>query len=430
MRAIYRVVTEYVVEPGGELRPANAGTWRIEPATGESDLHRALARLPERPDALARAASTYGPLRLGTELLGLIPDAAWDEIGVILGQLALPEWAAASEWITGGCRGAMPAILAGAMPLIEAIASLPPSIRRDLDLMAAGASSPDLAAAAKDAEREATDWRPGPAMTAAINALDAIAVGSAGDGRAISPEGANTVRTPCEDEAIAWAVRFFLGAQAVLAGEAAPPAGIDTAGIIGSAIGAFPDLLRSLEAVTDAEDDQILGRLVAQLRAETVEGWLAASREMRLWVGAVDARKRAEAGTLRASDLDDLRALIPVLLDGTQTGLDGATTPGELVELLVPRLTARLRRLLAASRAWPYPADRVVGAYGRAHWAVWFEFTDERPPQGCATAGCSETFPAHGNRRYCDAHRLIRDRKRKQRPGEKPGQFRPAAVPG
>jgi hypothetical protein len=147
---------------------------------------------------------------------------------------------------------------------------------------------------------------------------------------------------------------------------------------------------------------------------------------MRHSVAAVDVRKRAEAGTLRMSDLDDLRSLIPVLLDGTHTGLGGATTPGELMELLVPRLTARLRRLLVASRAWPYPADRVVGAYGRAHWAVWFEFTDECPPQACATPTCGETFPAHGNRRYCVAHRLIRDRKRKQKPGE----FRPAPAPG
>ena len=425
MRTIDRVVTEYVVEPSGELRPANSGAWRIEPATGEFGLHRALARLPDRPDALARAASTYGPLRLCTELVGLIPDAAWDEMGVILGQLALPEWIAASEWITRGCRGAMPAVLAGAMPLIEAIASLPPSIRRCLDLMAAGASSPDLATAVKEAERDADGWRPEPAMGAMINALDALAWGST-DGRETLSEGADAVRIPCEDEAIAWAVRFFLGAQAVLAGEAALPAGIDTSGIVGAAIGAFPDLLRTLETATDTENDQILGRLVAHLRAETVQGWLAASREMRHWVAAVDVRKRAEAGTLRMSDLDDLRSLIPVLLDGTHTGLDGATTPGELMELLRPRLAARLHRRLVASRAWPYPADRVVGAYGRAHWAVWFEFTDERPPQACATPSCGETFPAHGNRRYCDAHRLIRDRKRKQKPGE----FRSVPAPG
>lgn len=426
MRAIDRVVTEYVLERGGELRAANAGAWRIEPATGESNLHRALARLPEHPDAFARAASTYGPLRLGTELIALIPDAAWDEMGVILGQLALPEWIEASDWIAHGCRGAMPSVLANAMPLIEAAASLPPSIRRYLDLMLEGASASDRAVAVKEAERDAADWRPELAQSATINALDVIARGSSAQGRAIAPEGAVAVRTPCEDEAIAWAVRFFVALQAALAGEAAPPAGIDMTGIVGSAIAAFPDLVRSLETAADTEDDQTLGRLVEHLRAETVAGWLAASREMRHWVAAVDVRKRADAGTLRASDLDELRSLIPVLLDGTNAGLDGATTAGELVELLMPRLTARLRRVLAASRAWPYPADRVVGTYGRAHWAVWFEFTDERPPQVCATASCGETFPAHGNRRYCDAHRLIRDRKRKQKRREKPGQFTPA----
>jgi hypothetical protein len=422
MRAIDRVVTEYVVDATGELRPANSGAWRIEPATGESGLHRALAGLPEQPDALARAASAYGPLRLGTEIVGLIPDAAWDELGVTLGQLALPEWIAVSEWIARGCRGETPAVLAGAMPLIEAISSVPSPVRRYLDLMVEGASPEDLAAVVKEVEADAADWEPEPTMSAMVNGLDAMVGGSTVHGRAMPPGGVGAVRSPCEDESIAWAVRFFLWAQAVLAGQTSPPAGISTTGIVGSAIAAFPDLLRAIKTATDTEDDQILGRLVAHLRAETVQGWLAASQEMRHWVVAVDIRKRAEAGTLRMSDLDDLRSLIPVLLDGTQTGLDGATTPGELIELLAPRLTARLRRHLGTSRAWPYPAHRVVGAFGRALWAIWFEFTDERPPQLCAAAGCGETFPAHGNRRYCDAHRLIRDRRRKQ----KPGQLRPA----
>jgi hypothetical protein len=440
VRSIDRVVTEYVVDADGALRPANAGAWRIEPATGESDLHRALARLSEQPAALAGAASTYGPLRLGTELIGLIPDAAWDEMGVILGQLALPKWIVASDWIAHGSRDAMPSALTNAMPLIEAAASLPPSIRRYLDLMLAGASSSDRADAMKEVERDAAGWAPEVAQSDTINALDAIARGSSAPRSVIALRGADAARTPCDDEAVAWAVRFFVQVQAVLAGEAAQPTGIDTAGMVGSAIAAFPDLLSSLETATDTEDDPILGHLVAQLRSETVTGWLAACREMRHWVVAVDVRKRATAavdvwngaatGKLRLSDLDDLRSLIPVLLDGTTTGLGGANTAGELVELLMPRLVARLRGRLAAARAWPYPADRVVGTYGRALWAVWFELTDERPPQMCAGAGCGESFPAHGNRRYCDVHRLIRDRTRKQKTGMTRGQFTPAPASG
>jgi hypothetical protein len=406
-----RLVTEYVVGADGVLHAARAGAWRLEGATGETDLHRRLAALPRTPAAITRAASTFGPLRLHADLVAVIPHAAWDEMGVVTAQSALPDWADVTDWMAGGCLDPMPTAFVQAMPLIRVLARLPEPVRGYATLLMDGAPRRRLATAAAEAQRELGHWDSASATAEIINAIDHVA--AAGGPLALeSGSKAAGLPTPCEDHALAWAIRLYLWVEDLLAGYGAPPLGLDISGILGSSISALPDLLRPLETVGD--EDNILGRLIAQLRTESLDDWYAVADQMAHWVVAIDIRKRADAGRMEAGEVARLQELVPALLDGVTEGLDGATTAGELTALLVPRLERRVRRLLEQARASPYPADRPVGTYVRALWSVWMELTDARPPQRCAASVCQQTFPAHGNRLYCDRHRLTRDRDRKR----------------
>ena len=405
MRAMDRLVTEYEATQDGELRAVAGAAWRLEPARGERDLHRRLARLVEaNPAAIARAASQYGPLRLGAELARRAPDGAWDEMGAVLGQVALPGWSDAVEWLDRGCRGPMPAEAAKALPILRALAATPAPVRRYIDLLFHDADPAARHALANEIEAQGA-FDAAALQSALADAIMQMALSGDSD--------PTEAPSPCADEALAWAIRRFAGIQSMLAGQETPPAGIDTHGAVFTAVTTMSDALAPLEQVEGATPEVI--RLVRALRSETLDGWRLAAAELAAWVEAIELRKRADLGALTSADPATLRRLQAALLDNVQAGTEGASTPGELEALLRPRLRLRLERKLQQGGAWPYPADRPAGTYWRALWAAWEEFTDERPPQRCQEAGCTATFPAHGNRRYCDRHQNQRDLERKRR---------------
>lgn len=405
MRTMDRLATEYEATPEGELRPRAGAAWRVERALGERDLHRRLAALADAaPTKIVRAASTYGPLRLGAELARVVPDGAWDELGMVLGQAALPEWTEAVDWLDRDCAGPIPAVIATALPILRALASIPAPVRAYIDLLFAGADATTRRALA--AEIEAHGGFDAGALQSALagSIMELAAQGS--------PSAMDAAR-PCEDAALGWAIRRFTTLQSVLAGLSAPPPGVDPHGLVFGAVTTMSDALTPLEQSEDSVPE--VERLVRELHRETLDGWYQVAKDLADWVEAIDLRALADLGGLTTSDVASLRRLLASLLDDVRDGAEDAPTAGELEALLRPRFRLRLERRLQAGGVWPYPADRIVGTYWRALWAAWTEFTDERPRQRCAEPGCAATFRAHGNRLYCDVHRRAHDLERKRR---------------
>jgi len=400
-----RLVTEYEATLEGELRPRAGAAWRVERPLGERDLHRRLAALADAgPATIVRAASTYGPLRLGAELARAMPDGTWDEMGTVLGQAALPDWIEAVDWLDRDCSGPMPTVITTAFPILRAMAAIPAPVRQYFDLLFDGDDLATRKALGEEIEAHG-GFDAGVPQSALAEAIMQIATQGA------SP--AVGVGLPCEDEALGWAIRRFTMIQSLLAGLSAPPPCLDPHGLTFSAVTTMSDALAPLEQVEGATPE--VGRLVREMRSETLDGWHLVAAEMGDWVEAIELRARAELGRLTTTDIASLRRLLATLLDNVRDGTEGASTAGELEALLRPRLRLRLERRLRAGGAWPYPADRVMGSYWRALWAAWMEFTDERPPQGCAEPGCEATFLAHGNRLYCDVHQRTHDLERKRR---------------
>jgi hypothetical protein len=394
-----RLVTNYVATPDGSLVKAVGASWRAEHALGEADLHRRLAAISPSSGAVATAASKYGPLRLGADIAHIIPDATWNEVGLGLGQASLAEWIAAEDWVDRGCAGPTPPILVQHRQLVLAIAAWPPALRRGIGLSLDRADAAEIEQAAREADQEL-------GTLDAVSFMTSIANSFGGSADITSP-------WPVDREGLEWAVHYAVRVQSMLGGLEPMPAEVERGLVVRVAITAGADLLQPIEE--GLSEDNILGRLVKHLREETTDGWLLVSREMAAWVAAIQLRKQADRGRLRAG-ITDLRSLVDLLLDGVAFGTEDAHTTGELESLLRPRFQAKLEARLQAAGAWPYPADRVIGTYARALWSVWFEFTDDRPPQRCATPACDGSFPAHGSRRYCDTCRLLRDRSRKSRP--------------
>lgn len=409
MRSMDRVVTEYEVSESGSLRPVRYGAWRVERARGEASLHRRLAALRPTPKAIARAASRYGPLRLHADLLSIFPAGFWGEVAVVTAQDGATEWADVGDWLARGCRGAMPPALRKAMPLIQVIAGLPPEFRAYAKLFLENAPRQDRIGAVRVAHETLGDWDPSGAISEMTDVIDRVA--AAGGPDALLAAADQGAPTPCEDPALAWAIGFYASAVEVIAGREMP-VGVDVGDGLSTLVGATPDLLRSLETFDGGGTE--IGRLIAHLRHEAVDDWCSVAGEMARWVEAIDLHKRADSEELNEDDQEVLDHLVVTLLDGSRVGLEGATLAGELAERVLPRLRSRLDRRLEQLGAWPYPADRPIGTYARALWAVRGELNDERPPQRCAVGGCRQTFPAHGNRLYCDSHRLTRDRERKR----------------
>lgn len=404
-----RVVTEYAVGEDGTLQPVRSGAWRVERARGEADLHRRLAGLPTTPSAIARAASTYGPLRLHADALSIFPAGMWDEVALVTAQDGEDDWADVRDWMERGCNGPAPAALSRAMPLLQALAQFPPVLRSYASVLLEGGSRAERVGIAREAEETVGEWEPMAAIGELLNAIDRVA---AADGPNVSSSPADEFPAPCGDPGMEWAVETYGAIQDMLGGNREIPEGIDIAGGLSGMLGAVPDLLRPLEAVDDGET--AIGRLVSHLRHESLEDWRAAKDETARWVQAVDVQHRLERGELTRADTDALRELVAELLDGATGGLNGPKRPMEMAGLVLPRLRRRLDRRLEELGVWPQPGDRPVGTYARALWAARRELTGERPPQQCAEAGCRNTFPSRRNRRYCDSHRLSRDRERKR----------------
>jgi hypothetical protein len=394
-----RRVTEFVVTPDGMLAPAPNAPWRLEEAVGEANLHRRLASLSPAPEAIAAAASRYGPLRFRADVLSVVPEGNWEQIGLGLGQASLPEWLSAAEWIERGHEGPTPLALLQLRPMLEVLVSLPPTARRVLDLKTTDSDPAELAEALRLAEEMEPAWD-GERFVGSIQNAPVLA----GDG--------SDANWPPRTEAFAWAVGLVVRMQSMLAGLDPMPMGLEVGPVIRDAITTMPE---SLQPIQPGNGDNPLVRLAHHVAEEKVEDWRNVIAEMCAWVNAIELRKRADEGTL-LGDMSGLRSLVATLLDGMSAGTEGATTSGEFETLLRPRLRGSLKAKLHAAGVWPYPANeisRTVGTYARALWAVWFEFANERPPQACVTPGCAATFSAHGNRRYCDSCRLLRDRSRK-----------------
>ena len=137
---------------------------------------------------------------------------------------------------------------------------------------------------------------------------------------------------------------------------------------------------------------------------------------MKEWVSAIDLDKRADVGKLNQVDVESMQEIAHSLLGYVPDGLP-TETAGEMHLWLAPLLRARLRRRLSDVGAWPVSESRPLGAYARSLLRAWRELSGERPAQRCRVPGCDATFPAYGNRLYCDYHQRERDRERHRRPG-------------
>jgi len=398
-RAINRLVTDFVVKPDGGVHPVRGGRWRLEPARGERTLHRVLAGVSATPSAVATAASVYGSLRIRAEMVSKLSLPAWDEIGVALANVDQMEWAAVLDWVRDGCRGPMPTQLQRAMPLVRSLASLPEPFRMQLQsLMQQEEPSRWLEGVQLDAPSIRSVYD---ALSDTVNALEFIATQS-------SDELDIPVSTPCDDPALTWAIEYYAWIVSVIAGTEEAPSSATPEGALSAAVGWLAPFLA--HAAPTGEED-LIGEIASAVGTETVADWLAAIAEMKKWVSAIELGKRADVGKLNQADVQSMREIADSLLGYVPDGLP-TETAGEMHLWLVPLLRARLRRRLTDVGAWPVSETRPLGVYARSLLAAWRELTGERPAQGCHIPGCDATFPAHGNRLYCDYHRRQHDRDR------------------
>lgn len=336
-------------------------------------------------------------------MVGALPLPAWDEIGVALANVDQIEWAAVLDWVRDGCRGPMPKQLQRAMPLLRAFASLPEPLRMQLQSVMQGERpNRGLEAVQLDASsvRAAYD-----ALSDAVNALEFIATQP--------PHHLDMpASTPCDDPALAWAIEYYAGSVNVIAGTGEAPSPVPSPqGAASVAVGWLAPFLTHGERV--GEEDPI-GDIAAAVAAETVADWLVAIGEMKNWVSAIELGWRADVGKLNQADVESMLAIAHSLLGYVPDGLP-TETAGEMHPWLAPLLRARLRKRLSDVGAWPISESRPLGVYARSLLAAWRELTGERPAQECRIPGCDATFPAHGNRLYCDYHRRARDTERHQR---------------
>ncbi|MGC8635303.1 MAG: hypothetical protein ACP5VP_11730 [Candidatus Limnocylindrales bacterium] len=400
----YRVQVAYRLAADGVLVPVAPPQVRV-PVSGEAPLYRRLAGLVEADDAtVCAAASRYGPLGPIGELatLGDERKLGWfltEGIALVATELdELDRWIAAG----GGISVAIPGRLSRTAYLLAAFAQVDPSlVARLLEALTPGSAR----SAAERAELRELLWREWlrvlPWYTAQGDAIEADRARGDALVRVSAPPGTTVER-------LRSARRLLQETFRSMADHGGPGSTLEpgTLGGLTALINAYPGL--------DATPLYL---------PETVSAWRMASAELALWQEAVHCLRRLGRDSGAASRLDPLLNQLTSTL--TQLAAFAGVSRGVAEGLVPPArdsvraeaaslLTLRLQQV----GAWPRPADEVVGAFARALWSLWLPLTGRQPQRRCAwPSGCAVLLPAdaHGNRRYCEAHRRQAQRDRAAR---------------
>jgi hypothetical protein len=392
---LYRQSVAYKIDSNGELVPVAPPTAEI-PARGEARLYRQLAGLASATDAeIAAAATRFGPLG------PLRPITLSDPARY----LYFLDWAIRNErrhfkdlrrWLASGSVLPIPARLAPLATLIVAFADADPDVSALLaevfEALAEGgpvgarSAGPELVARLMGYQfRLSTNVDiPPPTANEWISQPDALVPVRVAPGSAAQlPVAANLVLSVLE------MIERDGGVSALL-----DP----------SELGRFAAEVAPYHAA----------RIFRLAPPETLDTWRLAARELADWTSAVrDLRILRAAPTRR-------RVSPPISALRAYGGVGEAEVAEEIDDerALSAELSALLALRLQQIGAWPYPAEALVGTFGRALWSLWRPIKASAPPRRCAWPGkCSTVLSesSHGNRRYCEYHRRMAARDRAAR---------------
>lgn len=385
----WRVAAEMEALPDGTLARRPGVAWRWEPATGEADLPRRLARLADAsPEAIVAFASVHGPLAWRTSVLHQAPEpqaragvhqlsaVLADQVGEALAELrsGVPLSSAAARMLQFG----------------DIMAVLPADVWRAVDLVLAG---DEESVAALEQDGQTLDV--GPALTRMGEKMYALAGEHGG---------------PVVDRATALRSLELLQRWLwVMAGRDEAPPALQSAGgmlpALREVVSSYPDLFARPELAP--EGSRAGAALMQEIATETIDEWRAAAAEVGVLETAVQLLHRTERGGLSTEDKTRLLEALHAA-----EAFDGSPrlSAAEVADRARPVLRARLEGRLLEGGAWPVRARATVGTYWRAIAGLWQSLTGELPPRRCAEPTCPSLIPPHGNRRYCDAHRAARRR--------------------
>jgi hypothetical protein len=385
----WRVVAEMEALPNGTLARRAGVAWRREPATGEADLPRRLARLADAsPGAVVAFASVHGPLARRTSVLHQAPEpharaglhqlasGLADQVGEALGELrsGAPLSSASARMLEFG----------------EIMAVLPADVWRAAQQVLAG---DDGSVASPEQEDQPID------VGAALTLLGETMYAHARE------QGEQAFDPAAAVQSLEVVERWLR----VMAGlDDAPPALLSVGGMVPAlreVMSSYPDLFARPELAP--EGSRAGAELMQDIATETIDEWRAAAVEVGVLVAAVQLLRRAERGGLGTGDKNRLLEAVRAA-----EALDGSPriSAAEFADRARPVLRARLEGRLLEGGVWPVRTGSTVGTYWRAIAALWQSLTGELPPRQCVQPGCPSLIPPHGNRRYCDAHRTARRR--------------------
>ncbi len=386
-----RVVAEMEAGPDGVLRPRPGVLWRSESARGETDIHKKLAALAGASETrIASFASTYGPLRLGTAPLQAAPGPIVRAALMGISHQLLDDVARVRAWLDSGSGGPAPAGVADLLPVAGWLAGLPERVDRARHLLQEGAPEADIEAVLGPGGFDPAPYLGGMLESAMVHR-----------GRLYDPL-TDRDRLVTAIDLLEWLGRIV--------------GGIDDEPEASAALGGSAEAMRTLlvnmpEAFAHpelADDRSIEGATkMANLAAESVDDWRAASDAMAAWIEAARLVRRALAKGLTEAGKDRLASEYKSL-----TGSEPARslTAADLAERAKPLLVANVEVGLHRAGVWPMRRGVPLGLYWRALVALRAELTDEGPLISCATAGCDGKFTLTRNRLYCDTCRAVRRR--------------------
>jgi hypothetical protein len=349
----------YKLADDGRLVPPDLPA-RLVPARGEGALYRRIAALAHAPDtAIAAAASRYGPLGpLGPVSTPIAdPQLFMWAVGELFRQYVL-DIDRLGPWIDAKGKTPIPGHLAPTAHLLAALAETDLVLaQRLLDLFAQDGPS-EL----PDEERQG--------LAHALEVQVQVLLHAWGQREHLLSEQVKesqayvrVIPKPGTGRYLALAARYLQVAVA----EA------DEVGT--TAAQAPPDSLGRVATMLQPYLDDNL------IPPENVSAWREAATELQRWANILRATRTADP-----PEISPWKAL----------------------------LTLRLQQ----TYAWRYPSGQQLGAFGRALWTVWTRLVQQPPQRRCTWPDqCPTLLPpdAHGNRRYCDAHRREAARQRSAR---------------
>jgi hypothetical protein len=369
-----RLIREVSVDAAGRLQLG--GRWELEPARGESRLHRDLAALATASDqTIARFASTHGLLRhRASAYLNRGSKAYWADQVMRFAQRNWTDTAAAIAWARGERSDLSPA----AHELAAWFRYVAGTVPRDLLLFWRALVRDEPFPIEKEVAGRLMRGLSVPISSVPDTALEPTAENLALAADILEPfaYALTTERTPGlrPDD---------------------PPFGEMTISFLASA----PDALALLTADPGALDTV----------EESVEEWRTVARDLAPWIRLLTLLHAARHRGVRASEGGELRRLLAELL-----GWEGPADlrAAELADRCLPLCVLRIEQALTAHGSWPPSRQVPLPTYVRALLALWREATGTEPPRPCATSGCASAIPAHSKARYCDACAGDRQRRR------------------